>query len=216
MCIEDLFEKYFFLIIVFLLILILIHKKTNIFNTYIFNLYYNKLINHDYVYIYYIILSLVIIYLPKLPNKYNYIFDNVIFDLSMLAFIIFFSDKNITISLLLSILYINERTKFNDKTNYLINDSNKNIDDTNTNLCKLNKRLLKLETNNNYYDVNINKYLSDNELLFNLKNNEKINLKNDYKTKLKNNEFSISNMLNKPNDHNMNKKDFLLIEHKKI
>ena len=190
MCVDELFDKYLFYIVFVLFIIFIIHQKTNLLNPDNLKNYYDMIIKNEYVFIFYIFLVIFIIFIPKINNKYNIIFDNIIYDLMMLSLIIYFSDKdkNITISILLSILYINQKNSLNDKTKFIIDDSNKNIDTTNNLLCGLNKRLINLETNNNYYDVNVNKSynMSNNDISFELNKKNKLNVNNKNKINYEN------------------------------
>ena len=76
----------------------------------------------------------------------------------------------------------------------IVEDTNRNIDDTNNLLCGFNKRLINLETNN-YYDVNVHKSynMSNNDILIDLNNKEKMNLHNNFKLK---NNYKLENEFN--------------------
>ena len=89
MCADDLFEKYLFYIIVSLFLIYIIHAKTNMLKPDNFKTYYDTIINSSYIYIFYMILILFIITIPKLPNKYNMIYDNIIYDLMMLSLVVY-------------------------------------------------------------------------------------------------------------------------------
>ena len=192
MCADDLFEKYLFYIVISLFLIYIIHAKTEMLKPDNLKTYYDLIIKSNYIYIFYMILILFIITLPKLPNKYNMIHDNIIYDLMMLSLVVYFSDKNMTIAILLSILYVSQKNSINDKSEIIIDDTNRNIDNTNNLLCGLNKRLINLETNNNYYDVNVHKSynMSNNDILIDVNNKEKTNLHNNFKLK---NNYKLEN-----------------------